>query len=86
MECVSHAASPIVDRLWDFGDGIPEVTARPTHTFGQPGKHRVTLVVWDQAGRGGRVEKMIEVQRRQRDESRKKKHHGDTESTEGSAK
>jgi hypothetical protein len=44
-----------------LGDGIPEVTARPKHIFGQPGKYRVTLVVWDKSGRGGRAEKTIQV-------------------------
>jgi len=33
--------------------GIPEVTHAPKHTFEKPGKHRVTLIVWDAAGRGG---------------------------------
>jgi parallel beta-helix repeat protein len=51
----------IAERLWDFGDGIPEVTAQPRHTFARPGKYRVTLVVWDNHGRGGRAEKTIEV-------------------------
>ena len=61
FQCDSPAAGGIVARLWDFGDGIPEVTDQPQHTFVQPGKYRVTLVVWDKSGRGGRVEKMIQV-------------------------
>ena len=48
--------------LWDFGDGIPEVAAAPKHVFDRPGEYRVTLIVWDTAGRGGRNEKMIQVQ------------------------
>ena len=61
FQCNSRAAGGIVERLWDFGDGIPEVTDQPKHTFLQPGKYRVTLVVWDKSGRGGRAEKMIQV-------------------------
>ena len=61
FQCRSHASGGIDERLWDFGDGIPEVTARPRHTFAKPGKYRVTLVVWDKAGRGRRVEKTVEV-------------------------
>jgi PKD repeat protein len=44
-----------------LGDGIPEVAAQPKHTFAQPGTYRVTLVVWDTSGRGGRAEKTIQV-------------------------
>lgn len=51
----------IVERLWDFNDGIPEVSDQPHHTFSQPGKYRVTLIVWDAAGRGARAEQSIEV-------------------------
>ncbi len=61
FQCVSSAVGGIVERLWDLGDGIPEVTAQPEHTFAQPGKYRVTLVVWDKHGRGGRAEKTIQV-------------------------
>jgi PKD repeat protein len=62
FECASKAgAGEIVERLWDFNDGIPEVVANPRHTFDRPGKYRVTLIVWDAAGRGARSEKTIEV-------------------------
>jgi PKD repeat protein len=62
FQCVSHATkSEIGERLWDFEDGIPEVTPAPKHSFEKPGKHRVTLIVWDAAGRGGRAERTIEV-------------------------
>ncbi|MHB1035725.1 MAG: right-handed parallel beta-helix repeat-containing protein [Pirellulales bacterium] len=63
FQCTSRASGDIADRLWDFGEGIPEVTAQPKHTFAQPGKYRVTLIVWDKNGRGGRAEKMVEVLR-----------------------
>ena len=62
FQCVSQAtASQISERLWDFGDGIPEVKPVPQHTFEKPGKYRVTLIVWDSAGRGGRAERTIQV-------------------------
>ncbi len=62
FECVSTAEKgDIVERLWDFNHGVPEVSADPTHTFEKPGKYRVTLVVWDGAGRGARAEKTVEV-------------------------
>ena len=61
FQCNSHAPDGIVERLWDFGDGIPEVTAQPKHRFAQPGKYRVTLIVWDKNERGGRAEKTIQV-------------------------
>lgn len=58
---VSSPAGDIVERLWDFSDGIPEVTDQPKHTFLQPGKYRLTLLVWNRDGRGGRSEKSIQV-------------------------
>jgi hypothetical protein len=62
FRCTSHAAAgKIGERLWDFGDGIPEVTAEPKHAFDRPGSYRVTLIVWDDAGRGGRAEKTVRV-------------------------
>lgn len=51
----------IVERLWDFGQGIPEVTPTAKHTYPAPGRYRLTLIVWTAAGRGGRVEKTIDV-------------------------
>jgi hypothetical protein len=62
FECVSKPGTgDIVERLWDFNHGVAEVAANPQHTFERPGKYRVTLVVWDSAGRGGRMEKTVEV-------------------------
>ena len=63
FRCDSAATTPIAERLWDFGHGAPEVTAEPRHTYERPGKYRVTLIVWDKAGRGARAEKTIEVLR-----------------------
>ncbi len=60
--CTSRSgAGEIVERLWDFNHGIAEVGPNPEHTFDQPGKYRVALIVWDAAGRGARAEKIIEV-------------------------
>jgi hypothetical protein len=62
FECASRAEpGEIVEWLWDFNHGIPEVVLNPRHTFERPGKYRVTLIVWDAAGRGARSEKTIEV-------------------------
>ena len=63
FQCLSVATNQIAERLWDFGHGIPEVTAEPKHTYERLGKYRVTLIVWDKAGRGARAEKTIEVLR-----------------------
>ncbi len=60
--CTSTPETNIVERLWDFGDGIPQTIPDPTHTFERPGKYRVTLVVWDKHGRGARAEKIVQVQ------------------------
>jgi hypothetical protein len=63
FECVSKPGTgEIVERLWDFNHGIAEIVAEPRHTFDQPGRYRVTLVVWDSAGRGARAEKIVVVQ------------------------
>lgn len=62
FQCISKAAKgEIIERLWDFGEGIPAVTEAPQHTFSKPGKYRVTLIVWDRSGQGGREEETIEV-------------------------
>lgn len=56
------ASDGIVDRLWDFGHGIPAVAAEAVVTFEKPGPQRVTLVVWDTMGRGSRIEKQVTVE------------------------
>ena len=55
------AKGKITAVLWDFGDGIPVVKPRASHTYHKPGEYRVTLVVWDEAGRRAREEKRIRV-------------------------
>lgn len=61
FRCTASASGQIADRLWDFGEGIPEVAAEAKHTFERPGAHRVTLIIWDPAGRGSRAEKTVHV-------------------------
>lgn len=58
---VSRAAGggKIARVLWDFNDGIPSTDETATHIFGKAGSYRVTLLVWDDAGRGARAEKRI---------------------------
>lgn len=47
--------------LWDLGDGPPETAAEVTHVYSRPGRHRVTLVAWDDQDRGARAEHEIEI-------------------------
>jgi len=47
--------------LWDFGDGEPSTTFHGSHTYGKAGSYRVTLVVWDKAGRGAMKEQNVTV-------------------------
>ncbi|HEY3319730.1 MAG TPA: PKD domain-containing protein [Planctomycetota bacterium] len=57
------AEGKIVSVLWDFGDGAPSSDATATHTYAQPGEYRVTLIAWDEAGRGARAEKTVRVEK-----------------------
>ena len=62
FRCMSQArGGEIVERLWDFGDGIPEMSEEPTKIFDKPGDYRVTLVVWGSNGQGGRHEETVHV-------------------------
>ena len=47
--------------LWDFGAGVPSNQRDGTHTYDRPGAYRVTLVVWDNRGRGAMKERSITV-------------------------
>ena len=47
--------------LWDLGDGAPISETEITHTYANPGEYRVTLIVWDEAGRGARAEKSLRI-------------------------
>lgn len=51
----------IASYLWDFGDGLPETGANPTHTYTAPGEYPVTLVVWDDSGRAARYTKTLSI-------------------------
>ncbi|QGQ98379.1 PKD domain-containing protein [Paenibacillus psychroresistens] len=51
----------IAHSLWDFGDGIPTSTTSPSYTYSKPGTYRVTLVVWDNGGRGAIKESTIVI-------------------------
>ena len=47
--------------MWDFGDGIPVIEPQADRTYNEPGDYRVTLLVWDERGRGARGEKLLHV-------------------------
>ncbi len=47
--------------LWDFGDGIPATGFNATHTYTRAGSRIITLVVWDNLGRGMLASKTITV-------------------------
>jgi len=55
------ARGKIAAVLWDLGDGAPSSEPRTTHTYEKPGRYRVTLVVWDDAGRAARAEREVKV-------------------------
>jgi hypothetical protein len=47
--------------LWDFGDDAPVSEPDTTHSYTRPGAYRVTLIVWDEHGRGAKAEKILRV-------------------------
>lgn len=47
--------------LWDFGDGLPSTGTSPVHAYSGPGSYRVSLVVWDNPGRGAHAERTVLV-------------------------
>ncbi|HRY69565.1 MAG TPA: right-handed parallel beta-helix repeat-containing protein [Phycisphaerae bacterium] len=57
------AHGQIAALLWDFGEGVPSKELRPRHLYDRPGRYRITLIAWDEAGRAGRATKEIEVKR-----------------------
>jgi len=64
FQSTSQAAKEkIAAVMWDFGDGVPSIEARAEHVYDRPGEYRVTLLVWDEGGRGARAEKVIRVVR-----------------------
>ncbi|NOZ20497.1 MAG: PKD domain-containing protein [Planctomycetes bacterium] len=55
------ARGKIAAVMWDFGDGIPVIEPCANHTYSKPGEYRVTLLAWDEQGRGARAEKVVRV-------------------------
>ncbi|MEK3884666.1 glycosyl hydrolase family 28-related protein [Paenibacillus sp. PL2-23] len=57
----SDSDGSIAHVLWDFGAGIPSTTSSPSYTYDKPGTYRVTLLVWDNGGRGSIKEHTITI-------------------------
>ena len=55
------AAGKIASRLWDLDDGPPATEPAVAHPYLRAGVYRVTLIVWDEAGRGARCEQSVRV-------------------------
>jgi parallel beta-helix repeat protein len=47
--------------LWDFNEGLPASGSEAIHVYGNPGEYVVTLLVWDDAGQGVKVDKFVTV-------------------------
>jgi len=47
--------------LWDLDDGFPLNSAKVTHTYNKAGTYKVTLIVWDNEGRGSIAEKTVVI-------------------------
>ena len=47
--------------LWDFGEGVPSTGMNAVHTYRRTGTYRVTLVVWDNHGRGAIKEGSVAI-------------------------
>jgi PKD repeat protein len=43
FSAIDWSGAPIVDYLWDFGDGVTSTSATPTHTYTQQGLYTVSL-------------------------------------------
>ncbi|HZG76085.1 MAG TPA: right-handed parallel beta-helix repeat-containing protein, partial [Paenibacillus sp.] len=63
----STGALPIVENLWDFGEGLPNTSVNPTYVYEKEGTYRVTLVVWDAEGRASLKEHVIDVKKAKND-------------------
>jgi PKD domain/Pectate lyase superfamily protein len=55
------AGGTIAKVLWDFGDGPPAEGERALWTYSKPGKYVVTMIAWDDSGRGARAEQTVAV-------------------------
>jgi hypothetical protein len=62
---LSVEADGINTAIWDLGDGPTVTGPRVEHPYARPGVHRVTVVVWDEEGRGGRAEQELRVREAQ---------------------
>jgi PKD repeat protein len=51
----------IVHMLWDFGEDAPSTQSEANHTYSRAGTFRVTLIVWDNHGRGAIAEQPVTV-------------------------
>jgi PKD repeat protein len=47
--------------LWDFDDGLPSAERSPMRIYESPGSYNVSLVVWDNEGRGHRTTRTLNV-------------------------
>ena len=47
--------------LWDLNGGVPVNGNAATYTYTTPGTYRISLVVWDNVGRGAHAEKTLVV-------------------------
>ncbi len=57
----STASSPIVNYVWNFGDGMLDQGMGVAHTFIAPGAYNVALQVTDQNGQSGSTSVVIQV-------------------------
>jgi hypothetical protein len=44
------SGKPVINDLWEFGDGTTGTGATPTHTYARPGSYRVTVVLFSGVG------------------------------------
>jgi PKD domain len=44
------SGQPVINYLWEFGDGSTGSGATPTHTYARPGRYRVTAVLFSGVG------------------------------------
>jgi hypothetical protein len=58
---INDAGIEIKHVLWDFNDGLPASEINAKYKYDAPGTYRVTLIVWDNSGKAGMVEKFIKI-------------------------
>jgi hypothetical protein len=62
LRFAAKSTGKIAQALWDFNDGLPAAEPEASHAFAKPGEYRVTLVAWDDTGRGARAERRVRVE------------------------